>query len=219
MKRSLILIATLIVSLTTAFLWGCGGGGGTPGQPGSQGTEDSSITIDATLTPFYLEGNTISVDVHQIIDCDPIQPGNQTETFTTHSAILRLQTRLFDNTNPDFEPKTLFIEKYTIEFRRSSDSIGAPPILTDTRRETIVIPPPSVLGPSTVETQIVLVDLIRKHQYLDDITSGQYASSDSINNYTATFTFEGKSENGTPFIFQAQTNFEIGSFDYCDASQ
>ncbi len=216
MKRSLILIATLIVSLTTAFLWGCGGGGGTPGQPGSQGTEDNSITIEATLTPFYLGGNTFSVDVHQIIDCDPVQPGNQTESITTHSAILRVQTRPIDpNTNSNFEPKTLFVEKYTIEYRRSGDSIGAPPILTDTRRETIVIPP----APSILETTIVLADLIRKDQYLIDITSGQYASSGSlINNYTATFTFEGKSENGTPFIFQAQTNFEIGSFDYCDAS-
>lgn len=217
MKRSLVLIATLIVSLTTAFLWGCGGGGGTPGQPGSQGTEDIGVTFDATITPFYLGGNFPEVDVIPIVDCDPSTPQLENEPFTDHFAVLRLNVRQIDP-NSTNEPKSLFIEKYSVEYRRAADSIGAPPIQSDTKRDTITIQSPSGGGTNTVTTSVMLLDLIRKDIYREDVQSGQYAfTSDALlNNYTATYTFEGKDQNGTPFRFQAQTNFIIGSFNYCD---
>jgi hypothetical protein len=118
------------------------------------------------------------------------------------------------NPNTTFQAGTLYVEKYTVQFRRSSDSIGAPPIQSDTRYTTIVIPAPAGTGVTTVEDTVILVDLIRKDQYKADVTSGQYNSD--LNNYTALYTFEGKNEYGENFSFKAQTNFQIGNFDYCD---
>jgi hypothetical protein len=86
----------------------------------------------------------------------------------------------------------------------------------DTRFKTIVIDPPSGTAVSTVTDTAILVDLIRKNKYANDVLSGQFSSGlASINNYTAIYTFEGKNEFGSKFSFKAQTDFQICHFDYC----
>jgi len=212
MKRNYFLLLTAYCLLLTAFIWGCGGGG--PGSPGSSGTEDTGVKIDATIVPEYLGDSTYSVDVFQDI-CDPGPPPDY-EEFTDHGATLTIHARLL-NPNATFQAGDLYIEKYTVEYRRSPDSIGTPPILSDTRYKTIVIPAPSGTGETTVTDTVIFVDLIRKDKYASDILSGQYSSSLAyINNYTATYTFKGKNEYGTEFSFKTQTDFQIGWFDYCD---
>lgn len=211
MKRNTFLLFAVCCLLSAVYLWGCGGGSG---SPGSTGTEDTGVMVDATVTPVYLNNNTYSVDAFQNI-CDP-GPPPEYEDFTDHNATLSITARLI-NPNTTFKAGTLYVEKYTVEFRRSSDSIGAPPILSDTRFKTIVIPAPTGSGTTTVEDTVILVDLIRKDQYRTDVTSGRYNSGVSyINNYTAIYTFEGKNEYGKKFSFKAQTDFQIGWFDYCD---
>ena len=211
MKKNNIFLFAVSCFLSTIFLWGCGGGAG---SPGSKGTEDTGVEVDATVTPFYLNENTYSCDAYRDI-CDP-GPPPEPENFTDHSAILTVTARLI-NPNTTFQAGTLYIEKYTVEFKRSADSVGAPPILSDTRYKTIVIPAPVGTGVTTVEDTIILVDLIRKEQYWTNVTSGQYNSGTAyLNNYTAVYKFEGKNEYGEKFSFKAQTDFQIGWFDYCD---
>ena len=211
MRKNKFLLFTVYCLLSTVLLWGCGGGAG---SPGSKGTEDTGVEVDATITPLYLGDNTYSVDIVPDV-CDP-GPPPEAETFTDHGATLTMTARLI-NPNTTFQVGTLYVEKYTVQFRRSSDSIGAPPIQSDTRYDTIVIPAPAGTGVTTVEDTVILVDLIRKDQYKADVTSGQYNSGLAyLNNYTALYTFEGKNEYGEKFSFKAQTDFQIGNFNYCD---
>ena len=215
MKRNHIRILSACVLVFAAFLWGCGGGSSGPGSPGSDGSEKTGVKLDASITPMYLGGNTYSVDVFQDI-CEE-GPPPEYEEFTDHNAQLMINARLV---NPDstFQAGTLYIEKYTVKYKRSNDSLGAPPILTDTRFTSIVITPPTAgsEGAITTETTVIFVDLLRKEQYGDNVLTGQYYSGLAyINNYTAIYTFEGQNEFGDDFSFQAQVDFQIGWFDYC----
>ncbi len=212
MKKNTYFLFVCCCLLSALFLWSCGGGAG---SPGSKGTEDTGVEVDATVTPLYLGENTYSIDTFRA-DCDPEPDKVDPEPYTDHNATLSLRARLI-NPNTTFQAGTLYVEKYTVEFRRSSDSIGAPPIMSDTRYKTIVIPAPTGLGVTTVEDTVILVDLNRKEQYASDVTSGRYNSGMAyINTYTAIYTFTGKNEYGEKFTFKTQTDFQIGAFDYCD---
>ena len=98
-----------------------------------------------------------------------VPPATTPEFFADHQATVTFTARLL---NPDatFQAGKLYIEKYTVEFRRSTDSLGAPPIESDTRFNTIEIPAPIGAGEVTVTTSIVLIDLLRKIQYAEDIS-------------------------------------------------
>jgi hypothetical protein len=207
MKRNYILLFAGYFSLLAILLAGCGGGG--PGSPGSSGSENTGVALSATV----VGAATNSVDAFQDI-CDPGPPPVY-EVFTDHQATVTFTARLL---NPDttFQVGKLYVEKYTVELRRSSDSIGAPPIESDTRYQTIEIPAPLGAGEVTVTTDIILVDLIRKLQYASDMLSGRYnALSAYLNNYTAIFTFEGQNEYGENFKVKTQMNFQIGNFNNC----
>lgn len=211
MKRGILSITLFASFFSVLLLWGCGGGG--PGSPGSTGTEDTGVIVDATVVPNYLGEDTSSVDAVQDI-CDPGPPPTY-EDFTDHGATLTINARLV-NPNTTFRVGTLYVERYTVEYRRSNDSIGAPPIESDTRYPTIVITPPTGDGVSTVSTTVILIDLKRKEKYLNDMLSGQYTSGMAyINNYTAIYTFYGKNEFGTAFSFKVTVDFQIGNFDHC----
>jgi hypothetical protein len=209
MKRKSIVIVFLM-SVSIIASWGCGGG---PGSPGSVNTEDTGVTLEATLVPTYLGNNSYSVDVVQQI-CQA-GPPPEFEKFTDHNTTATITARLL-NPNAQIPAGILYIEKYTVEFRRSSDSIGAPPIESDTRYTSIAVTPPTGSDVATVTATLILVDLTRKGKYLTDMTSGRFTSGMAlINNYTALYTFEGKNSYGNSFSFKAQTDFQIGSFDYC----
>lgn len=212
MKKSYFLLFTVCCMLSAVFLWGCGGG--TPGMPGSQG--DTGVIIDsATITPTYNGKNSSSVDVVQQT-CTPATATTPAkfEYMADHGATLTLNAKLL-NPNTKFQPGTLTVEKYTVEYRQTTDSIGAPPIETMVRYNTFTITPPTGNAVSTVTISgILLVDLARKAQYYTNVTSGQYTTN-ILNSYTAIYTFEGQDQVGTRFSFVVQTNFQIGSFDNC----
>ena len=209
MKKSYLILLALSSLLVTVFLWGCGSG---PGSPGSYGCEDVGLICDVTLTPTYKGSNAYSVDAFQQI-CTAGPPPVY-EIFTDHSATATISLwRL--NPNSTFLINPVYIEKYTIEFRRSTDSIGSPPIQSFTGYQTIVLTPPTGTTINTVDTTVVLVDLIRKIQYQTDVLSGRYSFGPAyINNYTASYIFEGQSMGKAIRIF-GQVPFQIGSFDYC----
>jgi hypothetical protein len=202
-----------LILMFALFQVGCGS---QPGAPGSDG--DTGVIVDATVIPNYLGGDTYSVDVVQQI-CDPGPPPT-IEDFTDHSVVLHLIATL---ERPDLaiQPGNLYVEEYTIDFYRDSDSVGAPPIMSDRRFFTIVIPAPVGGGTTDLTATLVMVDLPRKDKYLSDMLTGQYTSAlggfaDAIiNNYTVVYTFYGKNEFGTDFRFTASAHFQIGNFDYC----
>lgn len=181
----------------------CGGGGDSVGGPGSTG--DTGVVLTATIVPTYNGKNTYSVDVYQQI-CT-VGPPAVYEYFADHGATVTISTSLIDPLTTS--PGILYVEKYTVAFVRSSDSIGAPPILSDTRYDVIAIVPSG-----TTTASVILVDLIRKNKYRTDIDSGLYTTN-ILNNYTAIYTFEGKNQYGYAFSFQVQTPFQIGSFNNC----
>lgn len=216
MKKRYVLQSALYLVLPLLFLWGCGGSG--PGGPGSQGTESTGLIIDVVSSvPYYNNKEGVyNVDVHQISDCDGDLSTSDAEIFTDHNAKLTLSARWL-NPKATITPGYIYIEKYTVEYRRSEDSVGAPPILQDTRYNTITIPPPST-GSQTYEVTatVTVMDLTRKMKYYTDATSGQYSSHTSyINNYTATYIFEGQNQYGVRFTLTNQTNIAVGSYNNC----
>ena len=212
MKRNYFLLFAGYCLLLAIVISGCGGGG--PGSPGSSGSENTGVALSATVVGSFQGEPTYSVDTFQGI-CDEGPPPVY-EDFADHQATVTFTARLL---NPDttFPAGKLYIEKYTVELRRSPDSIGAPPIESDTRYQTIEIPAPTGSGVVIVETEILLVDLLRKDQYREDVLSGRYSSGLAyINNYTAIYTFYGQNEFGENFKIKAQMNFQIGNFDHCE---
>lgn len=211
MKKRSFLLFLLYISVLSVLLYGCGGGAG---APGSKGIEDTGVQLSAVVNGLYLGGNTNSIDVFQDV-CEEGPPPTY-ELFTDHQAEVTFTASLI-NPNPTIRPGTLYVEKYTIEYKRSNDSLGAPPIEKDTRFETIIISPPlSGTGTTSVTWTIALVDLPRKEKYGDDVLSGRYDYHMAyINNYTAIFTFYGKNEYGEDFSVKTQMNFQIGWFDNC----
>jgi hypothetical protein len=147
--------------------------------------------------------------------CDEGPPPTY-ESYTDHTATLTIAA-VRTNPHATILPGKLYVEKYTVEYRRSADSIGAPPIQSDTRYDTIVIVPPVYVGTTFTEATVIFVDVLRKEQYRTDVESGRYNYGNYyLNNYTAIYTFEGKNEYGTKFRFKTQTDFPIGHFLYCD---
>ncbi len=216
MKRVQCLLFMICFLILSGLFYGCGGSG--PGSPGSHGTEDTGVILEATIIPEYLGANTNDVDAFRISNCDGDPTTNDPEPYTQHDATVTINASLI-NPNSTFQAGDLFIEKYTVEYRRSTDSIGTPPIEKFTEFKSIIIPAPSGTGINTVTDTLFFVDLPRKTKYVDDMTSGSYSSSMNnpffLNNYTAIYTFEGKNEFGTNFSFKTQVGFVIGYFDNC----
>lgn len=211
MKRHSLFSSAIIILLLLA-LSGCGGGGA--GSPGSCDTEKTGVILDVSISPYYQKTDNLTNSVDVVQNTCISENIEYAEYFADHSAVISIGARLI-NPNIPIQPGTLYIEKYTINFARSTDSLGAPPIESDTRYQTIVITPPSSgLGSTTTKSSSALVDLIRKERYLRDILSGQY-NNNLPHNFTAIYTFEGKNEYGKSFCAVATTNFQIGSFDYC----
>lgn len=209
-KRSFFLLCFIFV-ISAIFLYGCGGGG--PGSPGSDGSDKTGVILEATITPTYNGENTYSVDAFRD-ECD-LGPPVVYEFFADHGAVLTVNARLL---NPDttFRPGNLYIEKYTIKYFRSTDSIGAPPIETDVRYISLPITPPTGTSVTQFTATIVFLDLVRKDKYNSDMSSGAYSSSTFyLNNYTAVYKFEGKNDFDEKFSFEVQADFQIGNFNNC----
>jgi hypothetical protein len=209
-KRSFFLLSYIF--FVSVIFYGCGGDG--PGSPGSDGSEKTGVVLAATISPTYNGTATTSVDAFQDV-CDE-GPPVVVEFFTDHAADLTIVARLL---NPDttFQVGNLHIEKYTIKYFRSSDSIGAPPIETDVRFVSIPIAAPVGSSTTSVTTTVSFLDLVRKDKYNNDMSSGAYSSAGGafLNNYTAVYQFEGKNDFGEKFSFKVQTDFQIADFDNC----
>lgn len=221
MKRQTIYCFAMIIILLS--VWGCGGGGA--GAPGSGGSGDTGIIINPELIPFF---PSIGYKFEQESCAFTEMSGANNKDVDIdlagdHRALLVVRTSIINPLNT-FQPGALYIEKYTIEYRRSTDSIGAPPIETYAGYQTIYVPVPTLedlkknppvnlrctLFP---QPEIVFVDESRKKRYRDDILSGIYTHKGNfINHYTAIYTFEGKNIHGKSFEFIISRDFTIGDY-------
>ena len=202
--RGILTIVALVI------LAGCGS---TPGSPGSSG--DTGVMLSATIAP-KAAGSLSTGNVDAIIHLCSAGPPPVYETLADQLATVTINAQLLspDSTVP---VGNIYIDKYTVEFKRSDDSVGAPPILTDTRYQQIFIKAPTGTGTTTVTQDIIFIDVPRKVQYATDILNSAYSSinNTTINNYTAIFTFEGQNDFGEHFSFQTHLGFSIGDYDTC----
>jgi len=204
MKMTLPYYMIIGILFYALLLGGCGGG--SKDSPG--------VTVSATITPTYNAVNTTSVDAVQ--DTCVSGSSTQAEYFADHGATVSINARLINPGNI-IKDMNVSLDRYTINYNSTADSPGAPPIEVDSREMTLSF---LVSGASSVsvETSATFVDLVRKNKYLADLQSGVYQSSPGdLNNYIATYTIEGHSENGVHFTITAQSAFQIGSFNYCPA--
>jgi hypothetical protein len=187
------------------FTGGCGG----------IGKDSPGVTVSATITPTYNGSNSSSVDVVRNVCLSTNSTQTQPEFFADHGATALISASLI-NPSSAINQMTVYIDRYTLDYQSNADSPGAPPIQPDTREMTFSF---IVSGATTTQVSVPVsfVDLTRKSKYYSDVTTGGFASQTSylINKYTATYTFEGHSENGVPITFSAQKDFQIGSFDNC----
>jgi hypothetical protein len=192
-----MLYTGLVISLllNVLLLGGCGGGG----------KDSPGITVSAVITPSYNGANTFSVD--SVANFCTNGTTTQLEYFADHVATASFSASLLNPSNI-IEPMTAFMDSYAITYTSNADSPGAPPIQPDTREMTSSF----IVGGSTTTTvasvQVEFFDLIRKNQYYSD-------AGGTLNNYAATYTFSGHTENGYKFTVTSQRDFQIGSFNYC----
>lgn len=211
-----IFLIVVILGLGIVLLWGCGGTG--PGQPGSSGCEDFGLICSVTITPTYLGVTGVyNVDAYQ--DTCSVGPPPVLEPFEDHLANVAVSLQLINPTTT-LQPPPLFIESYTIDYVASNDSIGAPPIQSYTGFISYSVTPPTGTTINTVTQSMIFVDIPRKEQYWQDVTSGVYASTTGpptyINNYTAIYTIQGQIE-GTNVTLTGTTFFSIGDYDNCSS--
>jgi hypothetical protein len=211
MKRVFLIVSILALGIVP--LWGCGGAG--PGAPGSIGCEDFGLICEVTITPTYLGNNTTNVDAFQ--DQCTAGPPPTFEHFTDHGANVAVSLRLVNPTTT-VTPPSLFVESYTIEYRRSNDSIGSPPIELYTGFSSFSVIPPTGTDTSTVTEGLIFVDLTRKLKYGSDMLSGIFDSTTGspsfINNYTAIYTIQGQIKGNRVTITGTQS-FSIGDYNNC----
>lgn len=205
----------LIIFLFFLSLASCG----TRNQPGSPGSDgDTGVIMSNTIIPLYNGVNTNDIDAVQ-----DLCPDGKAEPFFRHQATFTISV-LLERPDLNILPANVYIDEYTIDYVRSSDSAGAPPI--EQYREFVTITPlmPAVGATSASITPAftgMLMDIPRKLKYASDMTSGQFTSEMGsvaiLNNYTAVYTFYGKNDFGQSFKIVVSVPFVIGDFDNCGA--
>ncbi len=198
-----------LILLLAAFMASCGGGS-QPGSPGSEG--DTGVSLTAVIVGLNDQDETNMVDAFPDV-CDD----GKAEPFFDHTAKITVFATL---TSPDIkvQPGTIHITDYTIDFVRSDDSVGAPPIEQFHDFATVSLTPPSIGltgGSTSVLFTGMLVDIQKKLQYVSDLQSGQFTSIGTLNRYTAVYTFHGQNDYGANFSFKVNVPFQIGNYDNC----
>jgi hypothetical protein len=216
MNKSILLLCLYGLS-ALIILFGCGGSVGAPGS--SDSAAETGVIIAAGVLPYYTDSGAVMTQVDVVSEdvCDAGPPAVY-EFYSDHMANVSITANLF-NPNIGFDPLPLYIERYTIDFYRNSDSTGAPPIESVDSGTFIQIVPPTRAVPAATTTTayIYFVDMGRKAKYKSDIDSGRYTSwGNYYNNYTASVTFYGKNANGKAFtVGPTNVSFNMGHYLIC----
>lgn len=184
---------TGIAIITALLVFGCGEGG--PGSPGSWGQNKTNQMVSALITP-----STTTVDA--ITTCadgsakSPLLTADDADVTVTVTQL-----------NPALPVGSLFVERYTLDF--FTQTPGAPPMASYSSGFLSI----DISGTPNID--VIMVDLNRKIQYTQDITSGKYQPRNQYQTYTAKYTFYGKDQYGSNFGFISQTTFSIGDYSPC----
>lgn len=219
MKRYRVWLFVVSICMIVA---GCGG---TSGQStGSFCAQVKGLEICLTSArPEYLgtadaPNYTSNVDAFQVPDCDDDPETVTPEPFADHGVVVNINIRPL-NPYIDVFPQTgVIFESYTIDYRPSIDSIGAPPIERYQAYNSWISPAPTSDNPLVEQSRrLVLIDLPRKSLYRDNLLSGRYSSinNTNINNYTATITIYGRTDRGDRFSISNNVAISIGPYNNC----
>lgn len=176
---------------------------------------DAWVKLSAVVIPQNDGKETWDVDAFQNTCSD-----GRLEPFFRHEAKITITATLAGPDIRVWPPGIIYIKDYAIDYVRSDNSVGAPPIeqYHQYTSAQIIIPPAWSTGSTTVTFEGMFVDFPRKVRYVEDYKSGEFQFSDfpkGLNNYTAVYTFHGEDEYGEKFSFQASVPFVMGDFDNC----
>ncbi|MBS1112553.1 MAG: hypothetical protein H6Q92_315 [Nitrospirae bacterium] len=159
----------LVLIFAAASLASCGGGGG---APGSDDTNKTEVLIQSVL----ISAESDDIDVVSLpLLCD----GEDEEPLTDANATMEISATTI-NQNPAFlSPFPANIEQCFISY--TSAVIGAPIIESKT-----VYPNCSFID-GTTSCTVELLNIARKDQWWDDVTSGKFTPENGPTTYTVSY--------------------------------
>ncbi|MBF0343970.1 MAG: hypothetical protein HQL06_07045 [Nitrospirae bacterium] len=204
MKRRMVL--TLMLVLSVAVFYSCGGGSG----PGSPGSSDSSkiggyITIPAMThtSPAGSQGDGWQIDLVQDI-CE----GGKAESWGDDTGSLTVMLTSYDTKNP---ANTIFIQRYTIEYTQQIYELDLPPIkMFDLTTSATVQPETSV------SLNIFVMDAGTKSEYVKELNSGKYNPVRmSPYLYDMKITLYGVDKLGNSFSIPIHRTVSLADYNNC----
>jgi hypothetical protein len=154
-------IRSLVILICFLFLYSCGGSG-TGGAPGSSGSEDTGIVIQH-IDIFGNDETPEDIDVANHLCPDgTVEPVN---ALHREDATITIEASLV---NEGFNAFPASVENCTITYRKSNDDPAAPII------ETWTVFPNCIIAEGTNQCVVNLIDIQRKIDFWDDITSSQF---------------------------------------------
>jgi hypothetical protein len=200
MKKNYTKILILICLL---FLYSCGGGSGTGGVPGSSGSEDTGIVIQhVDIIGNDETPEDIDVANHLCPDLEP-EPIN---ALHREDATLSIEASLV---NQGFDTFPASVESCTIRYLKSNDDHAAPII------ETWTVYPNCIIEDGSNLCVLNLIDIQRKVDFWDDITSSQFVPNNVSTRYLATYSCRYQNNFREDGFFQIEYEIFLADFDTC----
>ncbi|TNF56193.1 hypothetical protein EP227_01065 [bacterium] len=195
-------IRSLVILICMLFLYSCGGSG-TGGAPGSSGSEDTGIVIQH----IDIIGND---DTPEDIDvANHICPDGEIEPINAlhrEDATMTIQAALV---NEGFDAFPASVENCTITYRKSNDDPAAPII------ETWTVYPNCIIAEGENNCVINLIDIQRKVDFWDDITSSQFIPNNAATRYVATYSCRYMNNFREDGRFQIEYEIFLWDFETC----
>jgi len=205
--RALRVWLSLGATAALGILLGCGEIGGA-GQCFGVDVTGLCLTVDSIVPTDTAVSNedTNAVDAFQFSDCDGDPLTLDFEPIGPHSAKVTISATLMPGVTSPPAPAFVTLEGYTVEFFPNPNNSGSSPALTGLIRTESV----KINADSSLTATFELVPLDTKVEY---VTNG----GDTLPmNYSAIYTFTGKSQFFQDLVIQGATNFDIGSWDNCE---
>lgn len=195
-------IRSLVILMCVLFLYSCGGSG-TGGAPGSSGSEDTGIVIQH----IAIVGNDDTpedIDVANHLCADgTLEPVNalhrEDATMTIEAALV----------NEGFEAFPASVENCTITYRKSNDDPAAPII------EQWQVFPNCIIEDGENPCVINLLDIQRKVDFWNDITSSKFVPVNMATRYVATYSCRYQNNFREEGFFQIEYEIFLADFETC----
>ena len=200
MKKRYIFTVLVLIS-GFLFFYGCGGAG-TGGAPGSSGSEETGILVKSV----NIIGNDdtpddIDVNIHL---CEGGEP--EVGLFREDATITIGATRV----NPGLDTFPATVEECTITYLKDPGDPASPIIEAMT-----IYPNCSFTDADSNECRVQLLDIQRKVDFWDDVTSGKFVPRNMPTRYVASYDcryFNVYREEG---FFKVEYEIYLADFEMC----